>query len=44
MRLFCIYANEYENLDEMDNFLKRQSLPKFVQLGIENLDWFKYRK
>ena len=34
-----IYANEFENLDEMDNFLE-----KFAQLGIENLDWFQYRK
>ena len=31
-----LYINKFNNLDEMDPFLERHELPKFIQEEIEN--------
>ena len=33
-----LYANKFDNLEEMDNFLETYSLPKLSQKEIDNLN------
>jgi len=40
MREYCeqLYANKFDNLEEMDNFLETYSLPKLHQEEIDELN------
>ena len=33
-----LYANKYDNLNEMDKWLERRKLPKFIQKEIDNVN------
>ena len=38
MRLVQLYANKFDNLEEMDKFLETYNLPRLDHEEIENLD------
>ena len=38
------YANEFDNLDEMEKFLERHELPKLIQEKVGNLNRWTSRK